>query len=310
MPPRRRRAPPRSLHTTPTPAPQVSRLARLQRVTLPFALDADALRHLTALPALTELFTWSRVCLAGAAAPPPGGGSSASVLTPRPVVLAGVTKLVAASLRADGVVSSVPDAAAPRGELAAVFPSLSALYVRRGGDAELALAAGCGPQGLRTLVLHSAPRASDGGVALLRLCRGLARLTVEDAPHVGDAGVAALLSVPLPDLTHLSLHGLPSLGDAGLRAAAAAARRLESASLACCPGVTDLTLKRLAHLEHLSHARLVRLGPGVTADGVRALAGAPAMAAVVVAGCAGVRAGGSRVSHRPGVRVRVDDVDV
>ncbi|GBF90663.1 hypothetical protein Rsub_03235 [Raphidocelis subcapitata] len=289
---------------------QISRLERLQRLTVPFALDADALRHLAALPALTDLYTWSKVCLAGAAAPPPGGGSSASILTPRPVALAAVTKLVAASLRADDAVSSVPDAAAPRGELAAVFPSLAALYVRRGGDAELALAAGCGPRGLRTLVLHSAPRASDGGVALLRLCRGLARLTVEDAPHVGDGGLGALFSVPLSDLTHLSLHGLPALGDDGMRAAAAAARRLETASLAGCPGLTDKTLKRLAHLERLSHARLVGLGPDVTADGVRALAGAPAMAAVVVAGCDGVRAGRARVSHRPGVRVRIDDVEV
>lgn len=55
--------------------------------------------------------------------------------------------------------------------------------------------------------------------------------------------------------------------------------------------------------------QLVRLGAGITAEGVRALASAPAMASIQVAGCPGVRPAACR-QHRAGVRVRVDDLEV
>ncbi|KAI8468083.1 MAG: hypothetical protein J3K34DRAFT_479331 [Monoraphidium minutum] len=290
----------------PSAARQIAALPALTRLTLPFALDADALHHLARLPALTELYTWSSVSLAGAAPPPGGGGEPLSILGRAPVALAAVTKLVAASVRAAG--SGGGGGGAPRGELAAVFPALRSLALRRGGDQGLALAAGLGPR-LEALALHSAPRAGDGALALLAGCRGLARLKIEDAPALTDAGFEALFSVPAPALTSLSLHGLPGLSDAGMLPAAAACRRLAALSVARCPALTDRTLSRLGHLERLTAAQLVRLGRGVTASGVAALAAAPAMASVVVAGCAGVLPAGCR-EHRRGVRVRVDDVEV
>jgi hypothetical protein len=273
------------------------------------------LRHLAALPSLKELYTWADVTLAGAAPPvPPAFGATAGaaplgMFDAPPVALSAVTKLVAAAVRAaPGGEAEGGALLGPRHELACVFPSLRALYVKRGGDAELRLAAGCGPC-LETLVLHGAHRASDAGVALLRACRGLARLQIEDAPRVGDAGLAALFTLPTPALQHLALHRLPQLGDAAMQAATAACRRLVSASLAHCPGLTNKTLSRMARMEHLAHVQLVRLGPDVTADGVRALAAAPGMQAVHVAGCIGVRAGGCR-QHRPSVRVKIDESEV
>jgi hypothetical protein len=189
-----------------------------------------------------------------------------------------------------------------------VFPALRSLYLKRGGDDELRLAAGCGAR-LEALVMHGAPRASDAGLALLAGCRGLARLQVEGAPRLGDGGFAALFAAPAPGLQHLALHGVPGLTDDGLLAATAMCRRLASVSLACCPGLTDKTLARLGRMERLSHAQLVRLGPGVTSEGVRALAAAPAMATVHVVGCCGVRTRGC-TEHRRSVRVHVDGEDV
>jgi hypothetical protein len=275
---------------------------------LPFSLDAGVLRHLAALPSLSELFTWADICLAGAAPPVvPGGGALPGILDAPSACLRAVTKLVASAVRAGGEAEGGA-LLGPRHELDCVFPSLRALYVKRGGDAELRLAAGCGPR-LEALVLYGAGRVSDDGVALLRACRGLARLQIEDAPRLGDGGLAALFQGPVPALQHLALHRLPGLGDTAMQAATAACRRLVSASLAHCPGLTDKTLSRMARMEHLAHVQLVRLGPGVTADGVRALVAAPGMQAVHVAGCAGVRAGGCR-QHRPGVRVKVDEAEV
>lgn len=319
-------------------AQQVSQLPALHKLTLPFCVDADVLRALSDLPALSELYTWSSVELEGAAGGPPaqvqaqaplprGGGNGQqaqqqqqppllSILALPPVALRSVTKLVASSVLASALDDGAPigsadaaDAYGARHELDAVFPSLRALYLRRAGDGELRLAAGCGGR-LETLVLHGAPRATDGGVALLRRCRGIARLQVEDAPGVTDAGFQALFPgpAPHPSMQHLALHRLPLVGDAAMQAATAACRRLASASLACCPGMTDRTLSRMARMERLGAVQLVRLGRGVTAEGVRALASAPAMQTVLVAGCPGVRASGCR-QHRPGVRVRVDDED-
>lgn len=300
--------------------PQIAHLPRVHRLTLPFALDADALRALATLPALSELYTWSVVSLGGAAGPPPAPAGAPpappaglSILSRPPVALAAVTKLVASCVRADDEDPfAAPPAAAgppgPRHELAAVFPALRSLYVKRGGDGELRLAAGCAAR-LETLVLHSAARATDDGLPLLAACRGLARLQVEDAPRLSDDGFSRLFAAPAPSLAHLALHGLPHLTDGALLAATASCRRLASVSLACAPGLTDKTLSRLGRMERLATATLVRLGPGVTAEGVVALAAAPAMASVHVAGCRGVRARGCR-EHRPSVRVRIDDVSV
>lgn len=268
-------------HRRPSPlaTPQISHLPHLQKITLPFALDASALRHLATLPALSELYTWSSVHLDGAAPPAADWTPAAvSILSAPPVVLPSVTKLVASAIRADAADSlrRATDHPRPRHELDAVFPGLRSLYVKRGCDAQLALAAGCGAR-LETLVLHSAARASDGGVALLRACRGLQRLQIEDAPRVSDEGLARLFAVPVPSLQHLALHRVPQLGDASMLAATAMCRRLVSASLACCAGLTDKTLSRMARMEHLAHVQLVKLGAGVTAEGVRILAAAPAM---------------------------------
>lgn len=280
----------------------------LQRLSLPFGIDADALRLLSALPALTDLSTPAAVLLDGAL-PPPGGPMAASILSRPPAALAAVTRLSAGCIRAGvgvgGVNGSPP---APRFELGQVFPALCSLSVRRGGDRELQLAAGLGPR-LESLMLHSAPRAGDGALALLGGCRGLVRLQIEGAPWIGDEGVSRLFSVPAPCLTHLALHGLPRLTDNALIAATAACRRLAAASFACCPGLTDKTLSRLARVERLTHVTLYGLGPGVTAEGICTLAAAPGMVAVRVAGCCGVRPG-KCAGHRPGVRVVVDDADM
>jgi len=179
--------------------------------------------------------------------------------------------------------------------------------VKRGGDATLQLAAGCGGR-LEALALHSAPRATDAGLALLGGCRGLTRLQLEDAPCVSDRGVAWLFARPL-HLRHLALHGVPQLTDACMQAVTVMARRLSSVSLAHAPGLTDKTLSRMARMEHLQSVQLVKLGAGVTAEGVRALAASPGMRAVHVAGCRGVRAGGCRW-HRQSVRVTVDEAQV
>lgn len=300
-------------------------MPRLQKLTLPFALDAAALRALARLPALAELYTFEAVDLDGAAAPValpsplfgpcPGPGQhpaqpiGLSILAEPPVALRAVTRLVAAALR----VGDATDAAAyaplaPRHELGAVFPALRCMYLKRATDGALALAAGAAAT-LEALSVRDGRRAGDSGVALLRACRGLARLQLDDAPLVSDAALAKLFEVPHASLQHLTLRRLPGVTDEGMQAVSAGARRLVSASLGWVPNLTNKTLARMGRMERLSSVTLVRMGPGVTAEGVRALAGAPAMAAVTVAACAGVRGAGCR-QHRPAVRVRVDDADV
>lgn len=286
---------------------QVSQLPRLQKLTLPFPLDLSGLRHLAALPLLSELLTMSGVHLAGACLPS-APDAPTSILALPPVALAGVTKLVASTLRASKNAGAAALAGVPRWELDSVFPALRSLYLRRGGDEELQLAAGCGAR-LETLSVHTAQRATDAGVALLRACRGLARLQLEDASRVSSEGLARLFEAPLPSLNHLAFHGVLNLGDDCLQAATASCRRLISASLACCPELTDKTLARMARMERLSSVQLVRLGRGVTAEGIRALAAAPAMQSILVAGCPGVKVGGCR-QHRRNVKIRIDDDDV
>ncbi|KAF8063802.1 FBXL2 [Scenedesmus sp. PABB004] len=256
--------------------PEVARLRRLERLTVPFALTAAHLRMLSRLPRLSELMAWRGVEL--------------ELLGPAHDPLRGVTRLVAHSIQGQG---------RPVG---AWFPALASVALKRCSDtAALSLR---GASGLTALLAGDCAALTDEGLACLRDLRGLQKLQLDNAGQVTDAGFSLLFSATMPALHSVSLAGCGSVTDAGLQALTGSCRRLQSVSLAGCRHLTDATLRRLAHCEHLTAVSL-KACRGFTSEGVAALAAAPHIRSVAVAGCPGVRA--SQVRARPGVRLTITD---
>ncbi len=259
--------------------PQVAQCSHLEMLSVPFTLEAPALRLLSRLPALTDLSTARRVAL------DPLGHD-------RP--LHSVTKLVAASVTTSGQ------------PLAAAFPALECLHLLRCGDAGVAAAAGCST--LTTLSIAEARHMSDDGFAALRgiITAGLSSLSLEDAPRISDAAFQRVFDRPLPQLQQLSLSRLPAITDEALLHVTASCRRLTGATLLQCGRLTDKSLCRLAHMERLAVVQIAACNQ-LTATGVVAVAAAPAMQRLVINDCPCVLHDGCH-DHRAAVQVEVDGI--
>jgi hypothetical protein len=109
----------------------------------------------------------------------------------------------------------------------------------------------------------------------------------------------------MSSLQHVAFSNMPAITDQAFLLLTASARRLSSCSLSSCGKLTDKTLCRLGHCEHLAQVQLRDCGRRVTGDGVKALAAGVKLAKVTVSHCKGVSSSSCR-GHRRGVQVRVD----